>query len=65
MSYGALFYKADLHIHSFGDGTGSYAILNIQQLELPTAPHCHTDPFEVVVCIYGSAIECFYEKQVK
>ena len=39
--------------------------LNIQQSKLPTAPHCHTDTFEVVVCIYGSAIECFYEKQVK
>lgn len=26
MSYGALFYKADLHIHSFGNGTGSYDV---------------------------------------
>ena len=26
MSNGALFYKADLHIHSFGEGTGSYDV---------------------------------------
>lgn len=26
MSKGALFYKADLHIHSFGEGTGSYDV---------------------------------------
>lgn len=26
MSNGALFYKADLHIHSIGEGAGSYDV---------------------------------------
>ena len=29
MSQGALFYKADLHIHSYGVGTGSYDVTDI------------------------------------
>lgn len=29
MGSGALFYKADLHIHSYGDGTGSYDVTDM------------------------------------
>ena len=29
MSKGALFYKADLHIHSYGVGTGSYDVTDM------------------------------------
>jgi predicted metal-dependent phosphoesterase TrpH len=29
MSQGALFYKADLHIHSYGVGTGSYDVTDM------------------------------------
>ena len=29
MSNGALFYKADLHIHSYGPGTGSFDVTDV------------------------------------
>ena len=34
MSQGALFYKADLHIHSYGVGTGSYDVTDITNTPL-------------------------------
>lgn len=38
-------------------------MLNVLLLGTKSAIHRHTDTSEVVVCIYGSAIECFYDEQ--
>lgn len=40
-------------------------MLNVLLPETKSAIHRHTDTSEVVVCIYGSAIEPFYDEQVK
>ena len=37
--------------------------INILSLETKSAIHRHTNTSEVVACVYGSAIECFYDKQ--
>lgn len=39
-------------------------MLNVMSLGTKSAIHRHTDTSEVVVCIYGSAIERFYDEQV-
>lgn len=38
-------------------------MLNVLLLGTKSAIHRHTDTSEVVVCIYGSAIEHFYDEQ--
>lgn len=38
-------------------------MLNVLLPGTKSAIHRHADTYEVVVCIYGSAIECFYDEQ--
>ena len=38
-------------------------MLNVLLPETNSAFPCHTNTSEVIVCIYGSAIELFYDEQ--
>lgn len=38
-------------------------MFNVFLLETKSAIHRHTNTSEVVACVYGSAIECFYDEQ--
>ena len=38
-------------------------MLNVLLPGTKSAIHRHTNTSEVVACVYGSAIECFYDKQ--
>lgn len=47
----------------YSEGEDEQRMLNVMSLGTKSAIHRHTDTSEVVVCIYGSAIERFYDEQ--
>lgn len=58
------FLRMHYDLRDFEDEDG-LRILNVLLPATKSAIHRHTDTAEVVVCIYGSAIERFYDDQVK